>query len=184
MSFFFSLFFASLLIAILLTSWGLTLFSMPGNWVMVAATAVYVFFMPSHSCMALGWPVVGILVGMACFGELLELLAGMAGAVKAGASRRSAMLALFGSMVGAFFGVILGLPIPVIGSVVGVLLFASVGAMAGAVLGEIWVGKNAQASWNVGKAAFLGRLIGTLGKLMVGAVMLATVLVALVLSVV
>jgi hypothetical protein len=47
-------------------------------------------------------------------------------------------------------------------------------------LGELWAGKNLDASWRIGQAAFWGRLAGTLGKMLVGIVMVAVVVVALV----
>jgi hypothetical protein len=57
-------------------------------------------------------------------------------------------------------------PIPVIGSVVAAVLFAGLGAMAGAILGEVSAGQRLDTSWQIGKAAFWGRLAGTLGKML------------------
>ncbi|MBW3599965.1 MAG: DUF456 family protein, partial [Planctomycetes bacterium] len=77
-------------------------------------------------------------------------------------------------------GAVVGVPIPVIGPIVGALLFASLGAMGGAMLGEHWKGRTMEEGLQVGQAAFWGRLFGTLGKMMCGAVMLVVVVVALV----
>ena len=86
-----------------------------------------------------------------------------------------------GSIVGAVVGLFVGLPIPLAGSVIAALLFAGLGTMAGAMLGEVWAGRNLGASWPVGTAAFRGRLLGTLGKFLVGGLIVVTVVVALVL---
>lgn len=172
---------ALLLIAILLTGWVFTLFGMPGNWLMVAVTAMYAYFVPADSPVAIGWKVVVALLILAGLGELLELLAGLAGTAKAGGSRRGALLALVGSIGGAVLGILVGVPIPLVGPVLAAVFFAGLGAMAGAILGEISVGRNLETSWHIGKAAFWGRLAGTLGKMIVGALMVAVVAAALVL---
>lgn len=73
----------------------------------------------------------------------------------------------------------IGLPVPLVGSLFAALLFAALGAMAGAILGETWSGQNLYASWRIGKAAFVARLLGTLGKVLMGAVMATVVVVDL-----
>jgi uncharacterized protein len=171
--------FALLLIAVLLASWLLNLLSLPGNWLMVAATAVYACLVPAESAAALGWKTIVALLFLAALGELVELLAGAMGTTRAGGSKRGAGLALAGSLAGGILGVFVGLPVPLVGSLLAAVLFAALGAMSGAVLGEIWFGKSLEASVGIGKAAFWGRLFGTLGKVLVGAVMLAVVVVAL-----
>ncbi len=104
-------------------------------------------------------------VVLAVLGEIIELAAGALGVARTGGSRRSAMLALAGSLVGSVLGVVVGVPIPVVGSVIAAVLFAGMGAMAGAILGELSVGRTPGDGWQVGKAAFWGRLAGTLGKM-------------------
>jgi uncharacterized protein YqgC (DUF456 family) len=175
-----SLLFAMLLIVVLLAGWLLTLLGMPGNWLMVVATAIYAYLTRAQSHAAVGWKVVALLVVLAALGEVIELMAGATGAARAGGTRRAAILALIGSIGGAIFGIVVGLPIPLAGPIVAALLFAGLGAMAGAILGEMWAGRNLDASWQVGRAAFWGRLLGTLGKLLIGAVMVAIVLAALI----
>jgi hypothetical protein len=51
--------------------------------------------------------------------------------------------------------------------------------MAGAAIGETWKGRGTDASWQIAKAAFWGRLWGTLGKLLIAAAMIAVVVVAM-----
>ena len=75
-------------------------------------------------------------------------------------------------------GMFVGLPIPFIGSAIAAVLFASLGAMAGAVMGENSQGRDVNHSWRIGKAAFLSRLFGTLGKTAIGAAMVAIAAVA------
>ena len=55
------------------------------------------------------------------------------------------------------------------------------GALAGAMLGESWKGRDLDHGWLVGQAAFWGRLLGTAGKLAVGAAIVAVVLAGLLL---
>ena len=69
-------------------------------------------------------------------------------------------------------GAVVGLPIPIIGSAVGALIGGALGAAAGAALGEDWSGRDLDASVTVGVAAFWGRILGTAGKVCVGATML------------
>ena len=112
-------------------------------------------------------------------GEVVEFVAGALGVAREGGSKRGAALALAGSIVGGIVGLFVGLPIPVLGPVLAALLFASLGALAGAVAGERWRGRTWTDSWSIGKAAFRGRLVGTLAKAAVGLVMIAVVAVAL-----
>ena len=171
--------FALLLILILVTCWLLTLLGMPGNWLMVAAAAVYACLVPAQSPVALGWKTVAALLVLAALGEIVELLAGAMGVAKAGGSRRGALMALAGSIIGAIVGIFVGVPIPLIGSIVAVVLFAGLGAMAGAILGETWAGRDADTTWRIARLAFWGRLAGTLGKVILGAVMIAVVVAAM-----
>ena len=154
---------------------------LPGNWLMAAATVIYAWLTPAGYAVALGWRTVVTVVVLAVLGEIIELAAGALGVARRGGSRRSAVLALAGSLVGSVLGVVIGVPIPVVGSVVAAVFFAGIGAMAGAILGELSVGRTPGAGWQVGKAAFWGRLAGTLGKMLVGAVMIAVVVAAMLL---
>ncbi len=168
-----------LFILFLTACWLLNVFGMPGNWLVLAAAAVYAWLAPAESPIAFGWkPVVALLV-LAALGELVEFLAGAAGVSKAGGSRRGAVLAILGSITGGLVGVVVGVPIPLVGPIIAALLFASLGAMAGAAVGEIWVGRDAGATWRIAKLAFWGRLAGTLGKIIVGAAMIAVVIAAM-----
>lgn len=170
---------AVLLVIVLIAGWLLTLFNLPGNWLMVAAVALYALVIPPDSRQDISWTTVAILVGLAVAGEIVETAAGAVGASRHGGSRRGMLLAIVGSIAGSIFGATIGLPIPIVGSVIAAILFASLGAMLGAVLGEQWKGRDAQLTWQIGQAAFWGRLFGTLGKIVIGSAMVATATVAM-----
>ena len=174
-----NVFWACLLVIILLAGWLMTVLGMPGNWMMALAVVGYVLLVPERSPVAIGWPVAIALGLLAAVGELLEFLAGALGVAKAGGSKRGALLAMLGSIAGGIAGLFIGVPIPIVGPIVAALLFAGLGALAGAMLGERWYGRGLDKSWQIGKAAFWGRLLGTLAKTAVGAVMVVVVVAAL-----
>lgn len=158
---------ATLLMLILAVAWALNLFVLPGNWVMVAAAAVYAWLG------AFSWWGTGVLLLLAILGELVEFGAGAAGAKHAGGSRRGAVLALLGAVIGSVAGAAVGLPLPVVGSVAGALFFACLGAAIGALAGEHWKGRDLEYGLRVGTAAFWSRLFGTVGKMTIGLAMVA-----------
>ena len=176
-----SIAYALLLIVALLVAWLLTVLGMPGNWLMVAAASLYAWLVPEDAATAIGWAVVLTVAILAVVGELLEALAGFLGAAKAGGSRRSAVLALLGSMVGGMVGIAVGLPIPLVGPLAAAVLAAGLGALLGAIAGELWKGRKMGKSWQVGKGAFWGRLLGTLAKALIGSIMLVVLTDALLL---
>lgn len=152
--------------------WLLTLFSLPGNWLIVAAAAGYAWLVPDGERWDLSWPMVGVVAGLAVVGEIVEGLAGAAGVRRLGGSRRSALLSIVFSVVGAIVGTAT-IPLPVIGTMLG----ACLGAMVGAVAGETWLGNDAETARRIGWAAFCGRLFGSLAKLVVACVIAAVALV-------
>lgn len=170
-----------ILISVLSSLWGIvcwvaSVLGLPGNWGIVAAAALLAWLAPEAWATRLGWPGVLLLAGLAGLGELLEFIAGSAGVGQSGGSRRAMVLALLGSLIGAVVGFFVGLPIPVIGGLVASLLFSGLGAAAGAILGQRWLGRNWSETMAVGWAAFYGRLLGTLGKSICGAVMVGVLL--------
>lgn len=170
-----------ILLLLLGTGWMMTLLSLPGTWLIVISVAVYAYFVPEGWRVDIGWTVVVILLVLAVLGEIIESLAVAVGAQRAGGSRRSAVLALCGSIGGGLAGGVLGLPIPVVGPVIAVVFGAALGATAGAMIGEHWKGRSTREGWEVGKAAFWGRLLGTLGKFGVASAMVGITLIALIL---
>ena len=98
-------------------------------------------------------------------------MTGAAGAAKQGGSRRSVILSVAGAIVGSLGGAIIGLPVPIIGSAIAAVFGGSIGAFAGALAGESWKGRSLEHGIAIGQAAFMGRILGTAGKLAVGAMM-------------
>ena len=160
---------APLFVLAVLVFWSLNLLGLPGNWMIVAATVLYAWLTPGPGSGGPRWTAVAIVTGLAAVGEVVEFGASATGVKRAGGSRRGAVLALIGSVVGAMTGLFVGVPIPVIGPVIAALLFAGLGALLGATLGELSAGRSFEDSWKVGRAAFGGRLLGTLAKTLVGA---------------
>jgi uncharacterized protein YqgC (DUF456 family) len=102
----------------------------------------------------------GWLIGIATVGAVgvsIDLLAGVLGVKRVGASK----LAVLGALLGTIIGLFLGLP--------GLLL----GPFAGAVIGELVAGGSIQRSANVGLGAWLGLMFGTILKLAASLMMLA-----------
>jgi uncharacterized protein YqgC (DUF456 family) len=106
-----------------------------------------------------GWLICIAAVG--AVGLTIDLLAGALGVKRVGASKQAVLGALFGTVVGLFFG----LP--------GLLL----GPFLGAVLGELAAGSSVLRSTNVGVSAWLGLIFGTIVKL-VSSVMMVAILAA------
>ena len=86
---------------------------------------------------------------MAALALLIDLIAGMLGAKRVGASRYAVIGATLGTLVGIFFG----LP--------GLLL----GPFVGALLGELAAGGTLRTATGVGVGAWLGFLVGAIAKL-------------------
>jgi uncharacterized protein YqgC (DUF456 family) len=100
----------------------------------------------------------GWLIGIAVVGFLgvfMDLLAGVLGAKRVGASRQALWGAFFGTVIGLFFGF------------AGLLL----GPFLGAVLGELAAGNSPLRSTQVGVGAWIGLIFGTLMKLVCSIIM-------------
>ena len=156
-------------------AWVTTFLTLPGNWMIVGFTALFVLLVPEADNPGVGWTTVGVVAALAALGELIEFAAGAAGAAKQGASRRAMILSLAGTVIGSLCGAVIGVPVPLIGSILGALGGGALGAFLGAYLGETWKGKRQDESLSVGKGALVGRLLGTVGKLAIGAVMFVIV---------
>lgn len=167
-------FWAFTLILFVLGSWSLNLFGLPGNWLIVVSAVVYLLLTLPEGRLA-----IIALVVLALIGELIEFFSSAWGVARLGGSRRGALFTLVGSLVGGVLGAVVGVPIPVVGPIIAALLFGSVGALVGAMYGENLAGRQLGQSWQIGKAAFWGRLFGTLGKILTGSVMIVVLLVAL-----
>lgn len=153
----------SALFTLLLVGLFLNIVGLPGLWVMVAAAFGYAWV--TGFGVHLGWQGLLVLTLLAALAELLEFLAGSAGAKKVGGSKRGMVGAIVGGILGAIF---FSIPVPIIGTIVG----ACLGTFLGAWVVELMVGKEMRQSVDIGVGAAKGRLWGTLLKLTIGVVML------------
>lgn len=150
-----------------------TLMALPGNWCIVLLGALFAWLVPDSG---LTWIGVGVAAGLAGVGEVLEFAAGAAGAAKLGAKRRSMVLSLLATIVGSIAGSFV-VPIPIIGTVIGALAGGAAGAYAGAWVGERSAGTDPQLGHQISRAALKGRLLGTLGKLVMGGATFAVIVI-------
>lgn len=156
-------------------AWVSTIFTLPGNWLIVGFAALYAYLLPPELEPRVSWMVVGIALALAVLGEIVEFVAGAAGAAKQGGSRKGVVLAVIGAFIGSVAGAALLAPIPIIGPVIGALGGGAAGAFAGAYQGEAETGRTEAERIAIGKGAMIGRLLGTAGKLIIGIVMLVLI---------
>jgi uncharacterized protein len=168
-----------LLIVAILVAWCTNVVGLPGNWLMLAIIVLYWMLRPADAGASLSTIALVIIAALAALGEILEVVMSSAGVAKAGGGRRSAVYAIVGSIIGGCAGFVIGVPLPVFGPLAGSLFFGSLGAMAGALLSELSSGNTWPQSFQIAKAAFLGRALGTLAKMAVGLVMVCVVIVGL-----
>jgi uncharacterized protein YqgC (DUF456 family) len=149
----------------------LALLTLPGVWIfLLGAILIKAFWQPD----LLSWWPIGIGLGLAVLGELLEAVASAFGAKKFGSSPAGAWGSVAGGILGALIGTFL-LPIPIVGTLVG----AVGGAALGAYLAETQYKKRTHAE--AGKAAAgaaIGRAAATLIKVAIAALVVALVVVA------
>ncbi len=150
-----------LLIVICLGAALLTVFQLPGTWLLLAATAGYAWY---DGWERIGWKTVAVLAGIAVLAEAAESLAAIWFARKGGASHRAAWYGFAGGLAGAF---LLTIPIPIIGTLIG----AAVGCFAGAMVGELSLDRDPATGAKVGFYAALGRILGTTIKIAAAVIM-------------
>lgn len=161
---------ATLLLLSNVLAWGSNFFNLPGNWLLLFFSIVYKIVLPADLHPELSWTMIILALVMAIFGEVWEFAASAAGAAKKGGSRRGALFSIGGSLIGSIAGAVIGIPVPVAGPLIGALVGGALGAFIGAYVGER--NRNHGDRVTIGKAALVGRLFGTAGKLLFGLVML------------
>ncbi len=147
---------ALLIVLILFTLVGLFLavLQLPGTWLILACAAGYDWY---FGWQRIGWKWLVVLLVLAAAAEAVDSLASMVAAKRAGASRRAAVGALLGGFAGML---LLSVPIPVIGTVLGGLI----GCFAGALAAELTKRNDIVAGARVGLFATGGRVIGLVTK--------------------
>jgi uncharacterized protein YqgC (DUF456 family) len=158
------IYFVSLVI-LLLAGVGATLLGLPGIWLMVLSVGLFGWLTGWDRIV--GWPAVVAMTGLGLAAEAAEFFAGALGSRTVGGSKRSMVGAIVGALVGGIAFTFL-LPIPVVGTLVGVCTGAFLGA---GVLEWQKIGDVSHAT-KVGMGAAGGRLLGTLVKLAFAVVML------------
>lgn len=143
---------------------------LPGTWLMLLATAVVAWWRWDSGL--IGWWTLAALLGLAVLGEVVEFVAGAWGASRAGSSKRGAVLAIAGGVVGALLGMVFLAFIPI----VGVLIGAAIGAALGTIAGDVWAGREWAMALRTGRGAAVGKFWGALGKLGIAGVMWLVVL--------
>lgn len=137
-------------------------FGLPGLWVILLGMLGYGWLTGFASLSA--WTL-GLAIGLALVGELVEAWAGFRFARRYGGSRRAGWGALIGGLVGA----VIGVPVPVVGSVVG----GFVGAFAGAAIFEYTQARKSEGAVRAGWGAMLGRAVAVGVKMGIGVVLVA-----------
>lgn len=131
---------------------------LPGVWIMVLLLLAGTF------TGALSWPLWSFLAGLVFVAEVGEFWILESMGDRYGASRR----AFWGAILGGFVGVIVGTPIPVIGSLVAGFL----GTFAGAGLVTLWESRSIGEASRVGSGVLLARTLAIGLKISVGVVVL------------
>ena len=137
-----------------------------GNFIVVGLALVHALITGFDP---IGWPLLGVLLGIAVLGELIEFGLGNFYVLKKGASGLGTAGGFAGGLLGALGGNSI---MPLAGAVLG----SFVGAFAGCVLGEYWSRQRLEPSLRVGTHAFVGRLLAILVKHALGLVMVFLVL--------
>ncbi len=163
----------AILVALLFTLVGaacilLIIAGLPGSIIMYAMALVIelcdVWWLPEGETVTFGlWVLVGGAIVIA-IGEGLELLAGVWGAKRGGATKRGMIGALIGGVVGAIF---LTFGVPIIGTIIG----AIVGTFLGALIAEMTADDaELRRTFKPAAGATVGRVLGALGKMGAGVV--------------
>lgn len=154
-----------LAIAALVLSLFLIPLGLPGLWIMIGVLAVAAIY----KVVGL-WTIVTV-VAIASIAELLEFVFVKRLTGKYGGSRK----AFWGALAGGIIGVIVGTPIPIIGS----LIAGFIGSFAGAAAVSYAETRNTAMAGRVGWGAVLGRAFAAAIKTFAGCVILLLGVVAL-----
>lgn len=149
----------------ILVGLALDLLGLFGNWIILAAMVIAWILLGFEP---FGWMGIGLMLGFAILGEVLETLAAGFGAKKFGGSKGSMVAALVGCLGGAVLFTPL-IPIPLVGTLIG----ACIGAFLGAALWEHLKHEKqpGEAMWT-GLGAAIGKVAGLFAKTAAGFAML------------
>jgi uncharacterized protein YqgC (DUF456 family) len=157
-----------LLAGVLLLSFVMIPFGLPGLWIMVGSALAYQLLRPG----TIGTTTVVGTAILALVAELFEFTLAGRYARKYGGSRRAGWGAIVGSIIGAMLGV--PIPIPLVGSVIG----GFAGAFVGAFVAERSRGTEMGGATRVATGALLGRVVAAAMKTGMGIVIAVWILFA------
>jgi uncharacterized protein len=149
-----------ILLLFLLAGLALLVFTLPGLWLMTAATAGYAAL--THFKYVGAYTLIALFV-MSLIAEILDFAWGGAAAKRAGGGRP----AVIGSLAGGIVGGIALSVFPIIGTIVGMCL----GSFLGATVLEMIYGKETVHSLQIGLEAAKGKLYGIVAKFVFGGIM-------------
>ncbi|MBL0920638.1 MAG: DUF456 domain-containing protein [Phycisphaerales bacterium] len=164
--------FAGILVALFgLFGVALTLLGFSGVWLTILVALLMDWWRPDPQYGL--WTIIAA-VGLGVLGEVVEFAAGAVGAGSAGGSKRAAAGAMAGGLLGAILGTPL-IPIPIVGTIVGAVVGAGLGA---ALLERTKETRTWGDSLRVGQGAAIGRLIATVVKTTLAAIVAVQLAVA------
>lgn len=141
----------------------LVIVTLPGLWLITAAAAAYAIV--THHRHLLGIETLLVLLGLTLVAEFVELFLTGFATRRAGGGKSAMTAATVGAVAGGIF--LSFIPIPIVGTLMGICLGAFVGAAGAEMLG----GRRIDHSIGVGLSAVKGRLMGVAAKVAFGFVM-------------
>lgn len=142
----------------------LNIFGLPANWLILGLVALWGFVDPASP--NLDWLFWTIMIGLAVLGEVLETALQVVKARKYGSSSSGTFIGMIGAIIGAiamapmFWGI-------------GAFLGALIGAWLGCFGMELLKGRPMEEALSAAFGTVLGRFLGTICKIGVGAAMIA-----------
>ncbi len=157
----------------------LVVIQLPGTWILLGLAGLLEwldhFYLPDGDDQTFGWWVLGGCLAIAVVGEIIEFIAGVAGAKKGGSSSRGMWGALIGGIAGIFIFTPLFFFIPFFGTFFGAVL----GTFVGAIVGELTVEQaTIKGSMKPAIGATIGRVLGTMSKVGIAMAMWMTLTVS------
>ncbi len=158
----------------------LVVVQLPGTWALLGLAALLEYldrlYLPVGDRQTFGWWVLGGCLAIAVIGEIIEFIAGAAGAKKGGSSSRG----MWGALIGGIAGVFIFTPLfffltPIFGAFLGAVLGTFVGAIVGEMTAEHGTIKG---SMKPAIGATIGRVLGATSKVGIAIAMWLTLTVS------
>ena len=143
----------------------LTLFGLPGTFIIASAALLYSLFTGYSE---ISWVLIFLLFAIAILLEFLEFSLSGYMANRFGGSKLSVFGAILGGLIGAIWGTAI---LPVIGTLIG----AFIGAFGGAFIGEYFISRDFERALLSGIGAFLGAVGGKTMKTVTAVAMVVTI---------